>query len=91
MVVLSHVFRSLILAAESTLPPELTSIKEIESLSISIASSMTNPQTSNADLSHWLLVLFLRSFDNKDSLSSEFFTTYNESLKRSLGSVVLEV
>ena len=84
IVVLSHVFISLILAEDNSLSSDPTSMEDIESLSLSTASSKRPWQTVRAAFTLGSLVIAV-------SLESSLMATCKESLKRTFGSVVFAV
>ena len=84
IVVLSHVFISLILAEDNSLSSDPTSMEDIESLSLSTASSKRPWQTVRAAFTLGSLVIAV-------SLESSLMATCKERLKRTSGSVVFAV
>ena len=84
IVVLSHVFISLILAKDNSLSSDPTSMEDIESLSLSTASSKRPWQTVRAAFTLGSLVIAV-------SLESSLMATCKERLKRTSGSVVFAV
>ena len=92
MVVLSHVFISLILAGDNSLSSDPTSMEDIESLSLSTASSKRPWQTVRASFTLGSLVreVSLEGM-SLESLESSLMATCKESLKRTSGSVVFAV
>ena len=92
IVVLSHVFISLILAEDNSLSSDPTSMEDIESLSLSTASSKRPWQTVRAAFTLGSLVIAV-SLEGMslESLESSLMATCKESLKRTFGSVVLAV
>ena len=92
IVVLSHVFISLILAEDNSLSSDPTSMEDIESLSLSTASSKRPWQTVRAAFTLGSLVIAV-SLEGMslESLESSLMATCKESLKRTSGSVVFAV